>query len=265
MTPWIYISIMLLAIGSSAILLRRFQQQLPIERTDKLLLGIAAFSGAMMGAKLPFVLSGEESLFSGMSWLSNGKTIMFGLVGGYLAVEFMKWQRGIRVRTGDSYAIPVAIGIAMGRLACFSAGCCYGTETNLPWGVHFSSVDVDPQVYRHPIQLYEFLFHATAAAMLMWLHQLLYSPERNVRTWVDYVFHGNLIKAYFVAYFIYRFWTEFIRPEADVIGPFSIYQVFSTLLLPLFALLWVFDVWSRYQHAGQSANCDEQVARRPSG
>ena len=127
----------------------------------------------------------------------SGKTILFGLVGWYFAVELVKWRMGIKVKTGDSFAVPVAGSIAVGRLSCFAGGCCYGTPTQLPWGVIFSSVD---QVPRHPTQLYELAFHLTAALVLATL------PRRGV-------FRNQLIKLYFIGYCGYRFLSEYIRPE----------------------------------------------------
>ena len=70
-------------------------------------------------------------------WLENGKTILFGLVGGYAGVELMKWVMGVRVKTEDSFAVPVAAAVELGRWSCFVAVCCYGTETKAPWGVDF--------------------------------------------------------------------------------------------------------------------------------
>ena len=133
----------------------------------------------MIGAKLPFVLADWEGLASGRAWFENGKTIVFGLVGGYFGVELAKALLGVRVKTGDSFAVPVAAALAIGRLGCFVAGCCHGTVTTLPWGVDFGD-----GLRRHPTQLYESAFHLTAALVLAWLvhagdlpraaHQALY-------------------------------------------------------------------------------------------
>ena len=44
----------------------------------------------MIGAKLPFLFDSWEAFLSGATWFSNGKTILTGLVGGYLGVEIAK-------------------------------------------------------------------------------------------------------------------------------------------------------------------------------
>lgn len=61
-------------------------------------------------AKLPFVLIDWEGFASGAACFCNGKTIVFGLVGGYFGVEIAKWALEIRIRIGDSFTVPVAIG-----------------------------------------------------------------------------------------------------------------------------------------------------------
>jgi phosphatidylglycerol:prolipoprotein diacylglycerol transferase len=51
-----------------------------------------------------------------------GKTIVGAILMGTIAVEFAKRRVGITRRTGDLFAIPLAVGIAIGRLGCLLAG-----------------------------------------------------------------------------------------------------------------------------------------------
>lgn len=220
-----YPLIMLLAIAVGVAIARWTQSSLPLSRRERFAIGLGAFCGAMIGAKLPFVLADWEGLLSGAAWFSNGKTILCGLVGGYFGVELAKWALDIRVKTGDSFAVPVAAAVGIGRLACFHAGCCYGTATEMPWGVVFPQVD---ELSRHPTQLYETAFHLIAAGVLYWLqsHEL---------------FRGQLIKLYILSYLIYRFATEWIRPEARLWGELTGYQWAAAVLVPLFLWLWARD------------------------
>jgi len=211
-----------------SVLLRRTQKALPLSGREKLGIGIGAFCGAMIGAKLPFLLSDWEGLLSGTAWLSHGKTIMCGIVGGYFGVEVAKWALDIRVKTGDTFAAPVAVAVAIGRLACFQAGCCYGTPTTLPWGVAFPTAVEAPSLPRHPTQLYESLFHGAAAVVLVVL------ARRGL-------FRGQLIKLYLLSYLVYRFATEFIRPEARLLLGLTGYQWAALTLVPLFIWLWMHD------------------------
>ena len=221
-----YALIMLAAVVCLSLLLRRSQAKLSLDAWQKLGIGIGGFCGAMIGAKLPFVLSDWDGLRSGTAWFADGKTIMFGIVGGYFGVEVAKWALEIRVKTGDTFAVPVAIAVAIGRIACFIGGCCYGTETTLPWGICFPRApDALP---RHPTQIYEATFHLTAAVFLFAL------TRRGM-------FRGQLIKLYFLTYLAFRFVTEWIRPEVEILLGLTGYQLAAVALFPLFVWLWMRD------------------------
>ena len=199
--------------------------QIAVEPRQRLAILAGAFCGAMIGAKLPYLFGDLEALLSGTAWFQNGKTILCGLVGGYLGVELAKWTLDIETKTGDWFAIPVAASISVGRLGCLHAQCCYGTATDLPWAMVFPKVD---DVGRHPTQLYEAMFHLTAAIVLsVMLRRKL--------------FQGNLIKLYIIAYATYRLVTEMIRPEPRIIGNLTAYQWASLAIILLFAGLWYRD------------------------
>lgn len=220
-----YTLIMAAAVATGIWLSRRLPSPLALTSSERLGIGLGAFCGAMIGAKLPFVVSDWDGFLSGAAWFSDGKTIICGLVGGYVGVEAAKWALGITEKTGDSFAVPVAAAVGVGRLACFVGGCCYGTPTDLPWGVVFPSVDSLP---RHPTQLYEAAFHLTMAAILWQLQR------RGI-------FRGQLIKLYILSYLAYRFATEFIRPEAQLGYGLTGYQWACLALAPVFAGLWIRD------------------------
>jgi phosphatidylglycerol:prolipoprotein diacylglycerol transferase len=227
-----YALIMLAAIGTAWILSRWNQQPLPLRPRERWGIAIGAFCGSMIGAKIPYLLADWEGMLSGRAWLTDGKTILFGMVGGYLGVEVAKAVLDVRLKTGDTFAVPVAVGIALGRLACLQAGCCYGLPTSLPWGVSFGD-----GVPRHPTQLYEFAFHLVAAGGLFWLR------SRGL-------FRGQLIKLYFLAYFAYRFLTEWLRPEPRFWPGLTFYQWSALACGVLFSVLWLHD--ARQQECGRN-------------
>ena len=243
---WIYPALMLLAIAVGVALSRITQRRLPLTGWQRLGIGLGAFCGAMIGAKLPFLLMDWDGMVHGTAWFSDGKTIMCGLVGGYLGVEVAKWSLEIRTKTGDSVAVPVAAAVAIGRLACFQGGCCFGTPTQLPWGVAFP-LSGDWQL-RHPTQLYEAAFHACMAILLFWL-------------WRRRALEGQLIKLYFIGYLAFRFCSEWIRPEPQFWWGLSVYQWAAALLIPVFVGLWVLDA----RQFAKSRESDKQVSRRAGG
>lgn len=200
--------------------------RIQLSRVDKTFIVLSGFCGAIIFAKLPFVLLTDDLLHNAGSILLSGKTVLLGLVGGYLGVELGKWIRAVKTKTGDSFGVPVAVAIGVGRLGCFFGGCCYGVETRLPWGVVFPMIDQHP---RHPNQLYEATFHLVMATVLFWMLK-----NGNLK--------GQLIKFYFLAYFVFRFLTEFLRPEIHWAGGLSAYQWAIVLLVPIFIGLWYRDV-----------------------
>jgi hypothetical protein len=89
----------------------------------------------VFGAGLGAYLFGTLNLFlSGSPGLA--RSVEGAIAGGIVAIELYKWRNGISLRTGARFALPLAIGIAVGRLGCFFAGLddfTYGTPTTLPW------------------------------------------------------------------------------------------------------------------------------------
>ena len=221
-TPLLYPLLMMSALATGIWFKGRQKPDPRLKPVERLWIGLGAFIGAMVMAKLPFVILDPGGMRDGFVFFMSGKTILFGLVGGYFGVELVKWRLGIKVKTGDSFAVPVAGSIAVGRLSCFAGNCCYGMPTTLPWGFIFPAVDRLP---RHPTQLYEFTFHLIAAIVLTVLRKRGH-------------FRNQLIKLYFISYCVYRFFSEFVRPEARDVYGLTAYQWTAAVLVLLFAWLW---------------------------
>ena len=187
----------------------------------RIALAWAAFSGGVLGAKLPFALGSGAFWWSEAAWFSDGKTIVTGLAGAYLAVELTKLALGIRIKTGDAFALPLALALGVGRWGCFFNGCCYGTETDLPWGVDFGD-----GILRHPTQIYESLFHFSMALVLWEI------MKRDI-------LRQQRLKLYLIAYALYRFATEFIRPEPAWWLGLTFYQCAALVLAIGLVVQWV--------------------------
>lgn len=160
---------------------------------DRWSIAAAALAGGAIGGRL-------------LSWLAEpslewplGKTIVGGLVGGLIAVEITKRALGIRVATGDLFAIPLCVGIAIGRIGCFLSGLedhTYGIATSLPTGI-----DLGDGIPRHPTALYEAAFLSMLAFALVALRARRPPP-------------GVVFKAFLIAYLSLRFALDFIKPGA---------------------------------------------------
>jgi len=95
-----YFAIMVLAVASGFLISRRTQRGMTLGGTERLGIALGAFCGAMIAAKLPFLFTDWETFASGRAWLESGKTITFGLVGGYFGVEIAKWILGVAMLLG---------------------------------------------------------------------------------------------------------------------------------------------------------------------
>jgi phosphatidylglycerol:prolipoprotein diacylglycerol transferase len=216
-----YATFMLLAAGAF-LLARRCTPAPPavasLPRLDRIALAGAAFVGGVFGAKLPFAIGAD--LTSPSVWAMDGKTIVTGLIGAYLAVEVVKRALDIRVKTGDTFALPLAVGLGVGRWGCFFNGCCYGTPTDLPWGVDFGD-----GVPRHPTQAYESLFHLALAAVL-----IVFTVRGTIP--------DHRLQFYLIAYAAFRFATEFVRPEPVYALGLTYYQLTAAALAAGLATQW---------------------------
>jgi prolipoprotein diacylglyceryltransferase len=248
-----YTTFMLLATVAFVLvraMMPRQSAELPWDQ--RLILGLSAFVGGAFGAKLPFALGADSGLTSHTAWISDGKTITTGLAGAYLAVEAAKWLLGVRAKTGDSFALPLACALAVGRWGCFFNGCCHGTPTDLLWGCDFHLAD-EVGVRRHPTQAYESLFHLTMAVVLWFC--LRYRLLVN-----------NQLKLYLISYAGYRFLTEFIRPEPRDWAGLTFYQWVSAAMAAGLAVQWWFDRRPDLASGGQDRNNDAvavEVRGRP--
>ncbi|MCY3004379.1 MAG: hypothetical protein NTV29_00195 [Planctomycetota bacterium] len=76
---------------------------------ERFVLASAAFAGGVICAKIPFVVASIGQSSGLLAWAADGKTVTAGLAGAYLCVEIAKRFLGIRFKTGDSFALPLAV------------------------------------------------------------------------------------------------------------------------------------------------------------
>ncbi len=228
-TRLLYAIVMLIAMIAALLLLHKKQEKLRLNDKQLAVLGFSAFLGAMLGAKLPFLFEQDwAGITSPTTWLSDGKTILGGIFGGYLAVEVAKRFLRIQVKTGDSFALPIAVSVAIGRFGCFIAGCCFGCVTELPWGISFKVANDPAGTFRHPTQLYECLFHLLCAGCL---------AVAEDHKWME----GRRLKVYLLVYLVFRFITEWIRPEPIATIGFTNYQIACVVLGSSLIGLWLLE------------------------
>jgi prolipoprotein diacylglyceryltransferase len=196
-------------------------------------ISLAALVGGAIGARLATGWEiADEVAAAGLPptyILTHGpRSIIGGLAGGYLAIVLSKRALGYRLSTGDYYAAAIPLALAIGRVGCFLSELPLGTPTGLPWGMTVSAeaAAAFPRCPgcdgpMHPSMLYEIGFHLAAFGLIAWRGPLL--PVR-----------GDTLKAYLLAYGLFRFGVEFVRGNEvqafGLTGP-------QLVLIPLAGLL----------------------------
>lgn len=158
----------------------------------------------LLAGNLSFYLSNPRELFS---LARSGGVFQGGLTFGVLfALWYFRRKKIPTWATADIIGPALALGHGFGRIGCFSAGCCYGSECSLPWSAVFrdeyasglTGVPLNTAV--HPVQLYE-----AALNFLNFLVLFLILKRKK--------FDGQVFSLYIVNYSIIRFLTEYFRGD----------------------------------------------------
>lgn len=173
-------------------------------------IALAGWCGGIIGAKVtewmlvhwPVFTSNPAAMFDpGL----GGRSLIGGILAGWITVEAAKSKLGIRRSTGDLFALALPAGEAVGRVGCFFNACCYGTPSTVAWAVHQHAA------WRHPAQLYS----ATAAAVIF---VMLLAHRNHQRR------EGDLFRGYLLLSGIARFGLEFVRQRTLAWGGLSLAQ-----------------------------------------
>ncbi|MFQ5458464.1 MAG: prolipoprotein diacylglyceryl transferase [Myxococcota bacterium] len=157
---------------------------------------------AILGSRLYYVLI-EWPYYAAhplqiLNFTRGGLVFYGGAIGAILtAIFFMRrWKLPIW-RTCDLMAPAVPLGIFFGRIGCFSAGCCYGRPTDVPWAVVFRdpAAIADHGIPLHPTQLY-----ASLDGLILFVALVLYQPYKR--------FDGQVFSAFLIGYAILRYAVE---------------------------------------------------------
>jgi phosphatidylglycerol:prolipoprotein diacylglycerol transferase len=236
-----FLTLGIVVAGILAILkVRKEGLHIPFERVAELF--FYAVLSAIVGSRILFVLINfdlyrENPLKIFKIW--EGGLVFYGglILAIGVSIGYMRWYRLPAWKLFDLISPLLALGLFFGRIGCFFAGCCYGKETSLPWGVIFT----DPNslarlnVSLHPTQLYD---AANGLAIFLFL---IWKEKRKT-------FDGQIFFFFFLLYSITRFFIEMLR--GDPRG--FIYQdLISTsqgigILLAITSLFMLFFLKKRY-------------------
>ncbi len=192
----------LLATGflAAVLLMKREARRVGLDPNQVMDLAFYTLVSALIGSRLFYVLTnwGEfrDSPVDVVFFWRGGLVFYGGLILAFLTgLWYVRKHRLNFSKLADLVAPSIALGQAVGRLGCFSAGCCYGGPSALPWAVTFRSAEslAPLGIPLHPTQLYEaaadFVIFLALRMMrkkerfqekLFWYYLLFYSTARYV-------------------------------------------------------------------------------------
>lgn len=193
----------------------------------------ASVIGVIVGGRLGFVLFYEPAYFLSHPFhifavWQGGMASHGGFIGVTIALMWsLRDKKNLILPIADVVVVPVALGLACGRIGNFINQELYGTITTLPWGINIPG----EEGLRHPTQLYAVikdLFIATVC----YLHLLKTSVP------------GRTLALFLMLYGALRFIMEFFREQQGQfveIGPlaFSDGQILTVPLFVAGLILWL--------------------------
>jgi phosphatidylglycerol:prolipoprotein diacylglycerol transferase len=220
---------------------------------------------ALVGSRVYFIFVNWGDYFGDGAWVATG----FGRIPRLLAV----WEGGLVFYGGfiaaaltalwylrrhgmpflpyaDTLIPSVAFGHFLGRIGCFSAGCCWGRTSGpgLPWGAKFPPESLAYQSFAarpggeqflapdhlstlalHPTQLYESLGELALFALLV----LLVRPRKR--------FHGQVLATWLMAYAVLRTVVESFRGDVErgVVAGLGVGQWTSLVIFAAGVAAWL--------------------------
>ncbi len=221
---------------------RRFAGRFGLDPEKIFNLAVYLALAAIVGAKLFLVfqdwryyIHDPGSLFS-WGFVQSAGIFYGGLVLALLTLTLYVWRQKLPwLAVGDAVVPGVAIGHSIGRLGCFSAGCCWGKPTTGWWGITFTNayshatVGVPLNIPLYPTQLIE-SFCELVIFLVLW------------RLAKRRAFVGQLTAVYLISYGVVRFLVDFLRyyePQALLFhGLMTDAQLTSLFMIALAVGIW---------------------------
>ena len=233
----------LLAFLLSMWLLPRLERYRRLQLTDRQResLLIHTFFGVLVGGRLgvvlfydlPYFLQHPFDIFA--VW-QGGMSSHGGVIG--VTIGLLLFARKYRIdvaRLADILMVPVAIGLAFGRVGNFINLELYGTVTTLPWGMAIPGVEG----LRHPTQIYAVIKDLTIALVA-------FAHLRRTAGQTTGAAIGRTVAIFMVLYGILRCIVELFRDQAPygytiIAGlPISRGQLLTVPIILFGIALWFF-------------------------
>lgn len=175
-----------------------------------------------------------------------GLNLQGGLIGGFLAgLLYLRWKKMPLADSLDAVVPAVGFGIFLSRIGCYLNGCCFGTPTEGPFGVHFPPESAAHSVFGnaavHPTQLY-----SSAYGLLLFVGLMLVN-----RKWYR---TGRTVGLFFIAESAFRLLIEPLRYYEDAMwfefaGVGITYNVIAGIIMFLIGLYFLFGTRAKPQRS----------------
>lgn len=239
-----YISFNLLSYAIGWMLLYFIGRKMKLPMLPWMMMIASTFTGFVIGNKLMAMSAHDWNFLWENLHLSRdpGRTLLGGLIFGAFSLLLARWYFKMPWKSIDAFAYVFPVGLAMHRIGCFLAGCCFGSATEVPWGVHYGqhttaySVTINHAIENslfhshalHPVQLYEIGLSVLILTALYLLRKKTYKA-------------GNILLLSIGLYTVGRFILEFYRyTEIHQVQWMSVKQIallFITMVIFLIIII----------------------------
>ena len=194
----------------------------------------------VLGSRLLCILVNYKMLFT-----SPGKVLKqtgFAFQGGFIFVVsgligLTIWLNIPILMFLDTFVLALPLGHAIGRLGCFTYGCCHGKHTNSKFGVYYTNPDSKViwnskmgHIKLHPTQLYSAIANF---AIFIFLNVIASSYALKA---------GQLSALYLIIDSSGRFLIEFLRHNSfHTIFGLTSFQLISSIILLIGIGLFIFS------------------------
>lgn len=174
---------------------------------------------------------------------NGGLGIPGAVIGGVITLFFYARRNNINFAEWTDISAPaLALGQAIGRWGNFVNQELYGAPTNLPWKIYiepqYRLQGFESQEYYHPLFLYESLWNLANMALLLWL----------ARRYGDQLRQGDIFLVYLIVYPLGRFFLDFLRLDAAMVGGINANQTVMAVVAALSGLVLFLRHRERFVH-----------------
>jgi len=192
--------------------------------------------GGIIGARIWHILTPPPSTGVTAAWYlshpldalavwKGGLGIPGAVIGGAIVLYFYSRKYKLSFAEWADIASPsLALGQAVGRWGNYFNQELYGAPTNLPWKIFIEPArrltDYFDVEYYHPLFLYESLLNFANMFFLLWIS----------RRFADRLKKGDIFLLYLISYPIIRFFLDFLRLDASMVGGININQTIMAVV-----------------------------------